>query len=128
MGFSDLLGTFSDVALGGPAPTASGGGLWDTIKGTVGQAWDWAKDLGAAVIERKILGAPPAPAPAPAPGPMQPLIMGWPAPGAGATRIDWGMGGEVTTQAPLVAIPGLGGMAPLLLVGAAVFLMMKGGK
>lgn len=123
MGFSDLLGTFSAVALAGPAPTASGGGLWDTIKDTAAQAWDWAKDLGAAVIERKLL-----PAPAPAPTPAAPLIQYSPTPGAGAPRIDWGMGGEVTTQPPLAAALGLTGMAPLLLIGLAAILLMKGGK
>lgn len=124
MGFSDLLGSFSAVALAGTTQPTSGGGLWDWVKTTAGSAWDYAKDLGAAVIERKILAPPPPPPQAPTP----PLIQEWPAPGAGAPRYDWGMGGEVTTQAPIVAIPGLGGMAPLLLVGVAAFLLMKGGK
>jgi len=124
MGFSDLLGTFSAVALAGPAPTASsGGGLWDWVKTTAGSAWDYAQDLGAAVIERKVL-----PTPAPAPTPTPPLIQYMPAPGAGAPRYDWGMGGEVTTQPPLAAALGLTGMAPLLLVGLAAIFLMKGGK
>jgi len=115
------------------------GGLWSWVGGQAGELWDWAKDIGASVIEKKLIGEPeraPAPVYAPpptypaAPSPSQPLVTYMPPMYQTIDPQDWSMGGPeypyqqmgppaVPAPAPAMDIKTL---APLLIIGGLLFM------